>query len=289
VLSLFRAFVDSKLKGLLDPLSRPILTIEEPENHLHPTATRSLWKLISSIEAQIVLTSHSGDLAGEAPLRCIRRIKQTTAGARLFKADESQFDARALRNLNYAIRATRGELLFANVWLIVEGRSDAAFLCELAAASGVDLLAAGIRVIEYAQAGGPAPLITLADQLGIEWHCLCDGDDSGRHNAATGDTLLKGRPRDEHLTMLSSPNLESFLSSNGFLAVYERHVSPQKRAQITEAPGTRGYEEAIGRAIIDRRKEEAALEVSASVREGTAQLPALLSAIFNQCTRLAAR
>jgi putative ATP-dependent endonuclease of OLD family len=289
VLSLFRAFVDSKLKARLDPLSRPILTIEEPESHLHPTATRSLWRLISSIQAQIVLTSHSGDLAGEVPLRCIRRIKQTAAGARLFRADESQFDARTLRNLNYAIRLTRGELLLANVWLIVEGRSDAAFLMEIAGASGVDLLAAGIRVVEHAQVGGPGPLIMLADQLGIEWHCLCDGDGKGQQHFATAEANLGGRPPPTHLTSLGSPNLEAYLSANGFLAIYEKHASCQKFQQITEPAGTLAYAEAVGLAIIKRRKEEAALEVSAAVKAGAAPLPALLGAVFKGCALLAAR
>jgi putative ATP-dependent endonuclease of OLD family len=289
VLSLFRAFVDTKLKSRLDPLSRPILTIEEPESHLHPTATRSLWKLISSIQAQIVLTSHSGDLAGEVHLRCIRRMKQTAGGARIFKADESQFDARALRNLNYAIRLTRGELLLANAWLIAEGRSEAAFLTEIAAASGVDLLAAGIRVVEYAQVGGPGPLTVLADQLGIQWHCLCDGDDAGRENFAIAQDHLNGRTPNEHVTSLESPNLESFLSANGFQAIYEKHASPEKLNNISEVPGTLAYAEAVGLAIIRRRKEEAALDVSAAVQSGTAQLPALLATVFTQCAALAAR
>ena len=289
VLSLFRAFVDSKLKSRLDPLSRPILTIEEPESHLHPTATRSLWRLISSIEAQIVLSSHSGDLAGEVPLRCIRRVKQTTAGARIFSADESQFDARALRNLNYAIRLTRGELLLANAWLIAEGRSEAAFLTEIAAASGVDLLAAGIRVVEYAQVGGPGPLTVLADQLGIEWHCLCDGDATGQENFAAAQAQLNGRPSADHVSMLTSPNLESFLSANGFLAIYERHASRDKLSAITEVPGTTKYAEAVGLAIMRRRKEEAALDVSAAVQSGTAVLPVLLASVFAQCAALAGR
>jgi putative ATP-dependent endonuclease of OLD family len=287
VLSLFRAYVDSKLKSRLDPLSRPILTIEEPESHLHPTAVRSLWALISSIEAQIVLTSHSGDLAGEVPLRCIRRVKQTASGARIFKANESQFDARDLRNLNYAIRLTRGELLLANAWLIAEGRSEAAFLTEIAAVSGIDLLAAGIRVVEYAQVGGPAPLILLADQLGIQWHCLCDGDDAGRKNFATAEALLNGRVLGEHLTSLGSQNLESFLSANGFQEIYAKHASQEKLTKICETPGTREYAEAVGLAIIKRRKEEAALDVADAVQCGAAQLPELLATLFAQCKVLA--
>jgi putative ATP-dependent endonuclease of OLD family len=289
VLSLFRAFVEAKLKARLDPLSRPILTIEEPESHLHPTATRSLWALISSIEGQVVLTSHSGDFVSEVPLQCIRRLKQTAAGAKAYAVDLSQFDERALRNIDYAVRATRGELFFANTWLICEGRSEASFLRDLAAASEVDLLSLGIGVVEYAQAGRPTPLIRLADQLGIEWHCLCDGDDEGQKNFAAAAALIGARLEADHVTSLGSRNLEVFLCGNGFLSTYEAHASPDKMRLITATPGTPEYSEAVGLAIINRHKEEAALEVSAAVRAGIAPAPELIVGVFRQCAALATR
>jgi len=37
----------------------PLLTLEEPEAHLHPQAARALWKIISEIPGQVLVTSHS--------------------------------------------------------------------------------------------------------------------------------------------------------------------------------------------------------------------------------------
>jgi len=287
VFSLFKAFVQAKLASKLDPLSRPILTIEEPEAHLHPSAARSLWQLISSINAQALITSHSGDLLGEVPLRCVRRLKQTGSGARVFSVNVGLFGPEELRHINYAVRAARGELYFANLWLLVEGRSEAMCIPELARAIGTDLISGGVRVIEYQQAGGPGPFIKLADQLGIGWHCLCDSDDSGKGNEAKVDRLLNGRPRNDHVTVLGPSNLEGFFCSEGFVEIYEAHAANEKRKVILHARGTPDYAHAIALAIIDRRKERAALEVCAEIAQDHGKAPMLLRRMFEVCFRLA--
>ena len=66
VLMLFDAFLQSDLakkQGAHE--SRPIVALEEPEAHLHPTAIRALWKTISKINGQKIIATHSGDLLSE--------------------------------------------------------------------------------------------------------------------------------------------------------------------------------------------------------------------------------
>ena len=52
-------------------------------------------------------------------------------------------------------------------------------MSQLAQVMGHDLEAEGVRSIEFAQCG-VAPLVKLANDLGIAWHLLADGDESGR-------------------------------------------------------------------------------------------------------------
>jgi hypothetical protein len=62
------------LQQQFSELSSPLLAIEEPEAHLHPTATRSLWPILNAIPGQKIVASHSGDLVANAPLSSIRRL-----------------------------------------------------------------------------------------------------------------------------------------------------------------------------------------------------------------------
>jgi putative ATP-dependent endonuclease of OLD family len=286
VLSLFKAYVNAKLTSRLDKLSRAILTVEEPEGHLHPSAVRSLWSLLSTMESQVVITSHSGELMGEVPLRCVRRVKHKAASARVYRPNTANFDESELRQINYAIRATRGELLFANVWLLVEGRTESMSLPELARSTGTDLMTDGIRVVEYQQAGGPGPFIKFADELGIAWHCLCDGDQQGQVHVNTVRHHLNGRLEAEHVTILDK-NLEVFLCKSGFDAIYASHVPSQSRGAITAAAGTEQYSIQVAEALPKRgKKEQVALEVCSAIAIDPKLAPVRIRELFDRCRAL---
>jgi putative ATP-dependent endonuclease of OLD family len=276
VLSLFRAFVAAKLADRMDPLSEPILTIEEPEAHLHPNASRALWPLLSALPGQRILTSHSGDLLSEVPLRSIRRLKREGTGTVCFRVNEAAFDEDEIRKINYHVRATRGELFFARAWLLVEGKSEHTALPLIARAIGQDLARRGVRIIEYSQCGGPAPYIKLADQLGISWHCLADNDAGGAVHAQNATQELGGRGRADYITALDSDNFESFMCVHGFLATYLPHVAHQKQAQIAAAPDTHEYCVQVADSLIKGRKEALALEVALLIEADPNRAPELL-------------
>lgn len=284
VISLFRAYVQAKLASRMDPLSSPIVTIEEPEAHLHPTAVRSLWALLSDLPGQRIVTTHSGDLVSEVPLSALRKLSYQGANIECRCVDESAFSAQELRHINYQVRAHRGELLFARAWLLVEGRSEMALLPELARISSHDLLAHGVRLVEYVQHGGPEPCIKLADQLGIRWHVLTDGDGSGQDYAADATAQLNGRNAADHITTISSGTLESYLCEHGFLDIYLAHVPAQN--PVMAAAGTPEYFREVAKKAINRRssKEERALEVSRRIEEQPLTLPGeLLMLIGKMC------
>jgi putative ATP-dependent endonuclease of the OLD family len=287
VLSLFHAYVEAKLSSQYDPLSRAILTLEEPEAHLHPSAIRLLWALISSLKAQVIVTSHSGDLLGEVPLQCVRRVRQTATGAKIYKVDASAFNADEMRHLRYGIQANRGELLFARHWLLVEGRTEITGFKRLSELLGANLYANGVRVVDCAQYGGVEPFVKLADQLGISWHCLCDGDMQGHENAAAATAQLKGRPPADHITQYAVQNIEAHLITLGFGDIYERHIAVQKRNLILDAPGTEAYANQVSTALSRGHKEQAIMEVCDAIEADRKRAPEPLRQLFDTCCRLA--
>ena len=287
VLSLFRAYVEAKLLAQGEPMAEPILTIEEPEGHLHPSGARAIWSLLERLPGQRIVTSHSGDLVGEAPLRCIRRISHRGGVAVSHRVDEAQFSEGELQHLNFYVRLSRGELLFANSWLLVEGKSEILLLQGIARIANVDLYARGIRVIEYASHGQPPPFIKLADQLGIGWHCLVDNEATGLGYAEKARSLLNGRLEVEHLTVLDHGKLEMFLCKNGFAAECIEGIPAARQPLLTEAPGTDLYYQQIIDLMHDTEKIPTVLRIRDRIIADPTMLPPLLKKVIDVCAQKA--
>jgi putative ATP-dependent endonuclease of OLD family len=75
VMFLFKVFVELILKDLYRPESSAVLALEEPETHLHPQAARSLWRHISELPGQKIVTTHSPYFLQHVPFRDIRVVR----------------------------------------------------------------------------------------------------------------------------------------------------------------------------------------------------------------------
>ncbi|MFC1713301.1 ATP-dependent endonuclease [Candidatus Poribacteria bacterium] len=77
VLFLFQAYIDVLLKPAFEPETEAILTLEEPEAHLHPQATRALAANLSEIKSQKIVSSHSPYFIQEIPFTQIRMFRRS--------------------------------------------------------------------------------------------------------------------------------------------------------------------------------------------------------------------
>ena len=85
-----------------------------------------------------------------------------------------------LQSLETYARRMRGEIFFAERWLIVEGQADYLIVHALAEAMGYDLDEHGVSVIDAQNNGNPATFAALARALDIPWLAVFDGDDAGK-------------------------------------------------------------------------------------------------------------
>ena len=85
-----------------------------------------------------------------------------------------------LQSLETYARRMRGEIFFAERWLIVEGQADYLIVHALAHAMGYDLDSHGVSVIDAQNNGNPDTFAVLARALGIPWLAVFDGDRTGQ-------------------------------------------------------------------------------------------------------------
>ncbi len=219
VLFLFEAFLNARLAEAYDPDSEPLLALEEPESHLHPSAVRSLWKVLSSIKGQKIIATHSGELLAAVPLNSVRRLARKAGKVEVFQVQPETLTPDDERKIAYHVRAKRGNLLFAKSWILVEGESEFWVLPEAARLLGTDFELEGVCCVEFAQCGLPT-LIKLATDLGIEWHVLADGDPAGMGYAATARNFLGGVPEARRISVLPHKDIEHSFWHHGYSQVY---------------------------------------------------------------------
>ncbi len=85
-----------------------------------------------------------------------------------------------LQSLETFARRMRGEIFFAERWLIVEGQADYLVLSALARTMNYDLDVHGVSVIDAKNNGNPAIFAAFARALGIPWLAVFDGDAEGK-------------------------------------------------------------------------------------------------------------
>ncbi len=259
VLMLFTAFLEAW------PAGAPILALEEPEAHLHPSAVRALWRLVRDFTGQKLISTHSGDLLAETEVHQIRRLARTRDGIRAFRVPADLLCAEETRKFHYHIRQARGELLFARCWLLVEGETEAWIYPAAARATGIDLHREGIRVVEYRQTD-VGLLAKIANALGIAWYCVGDDDAEGENTRAALQAHLGGADEQDRM-VFPYEDIEVHLLENGYDDVYDDFMPDQKRAMIEGARGDAGYWSSYAQTLPGRAKTRATAAVAAATEQ----------------------
>lgn len=216
VLMLFSAFLDTWPNGT------PVVALEEPEAHLHPSAVRALWDILDIIQGQKLISTHSGDLLSEVDVQSVRRLARSGVGVRAYRVSTTLLDAEETRKFNYHVRRSRGELLFAQCWLLVEGETESWIYPAAARALSMKLHREGIRVVEYSQSD-VGLLAKVANALGIPWYCVVDDDPGRTKYEMPVMNNLAGVDKDDRLAF-PYYNMETHLLENGYDEIYLRYM-----------------------------------------------------------------
>ena len=285
VLLLFGAFLRSRLSDL-DPDAAPITALEEPEAHLHPSAIRSLMGIVRDLPGQKLVSTHSGDLLASVPSSAIRRFAHADGRIKAHRIEPGTLTREEERKFDSHVRRTRGELLFARCWLLVEGETETTLLAGAAEALALDLDLAGVRCVEFSQTN-VGMLAKVANSLGIVWYCVLDNDRGRRTYEPSVRNQFGGALEIDRLT-IPYDNVERMLCNAGFGDLYESRMSRQK-PRPTSAPDTPDYwKEVLAALPSGYSKPEVAAEAAARIiTVGRTGVPDALSSILNKAAELA--
>ncbi|MCW2258307.1 putative ATP-dependent endonuclease of OLD family [Providencia alcalifaciens] len=282
ILGMFSSVLQSKGNVQLDKYARPLVIVEDPETRLHPIMLSIAWGLLNLFSLQRLTTTNSGELLSQVPIENLCRLVRDSGKVSSYRLRENDLSPEEIRKISFHIRFNRPSAMFARCWLLVEGETEIWLMNELARQCNFHFETEGIKVIEFAQSG-LKPLLKFANQMGIEWHTLVDGDEAGKKYAATAMHYAEkmNDPERDRLTRLPALDIEHFLYREGFGHLFH---------QIAGIPdnGKVATRRVIIKAISKTSKPDLAIAIANRAAElGPNSIPLHLKNMFSRVAWLA--
>jgi putative ATP-dependent endonuclease of OLD family len=307
-LSAFVEHKNQKLKEDEEAEQFIILTMEEPEAHLHPQAQRQLFEQISHFEGQKVVSTHSPSIIAQSTLTDAiyfsKRDGKTTA-IRYKASDDRDDEEKIFRE----VLNTRADLLFASAVILCEGiTEELALPVYFTEHLGCAPFSLGVSIVNIGGKNKYKPFLSLIKDFEIPWFIFSDGEEEAIK--AVNSALKQVFDVDDYTTLdnvfilESRGDYEDYLVREGYsdllieaiceheddTAFFDSYIE-RMNGQKRKGGGVRDYTQANGKhcALIDlchEHKTDYALPVAKKLIEKAEQgkkvppkIEALLSAL----------
>lgn len=271
----------------------PILTIEEPEAHLHPNAQKKLYGQMDAISGQKIISTHSPYIAATAKLGQIRNFyKDETVTCGRIEIDSLTNEE--IRKINRQVINTRGEIFFSKVIVFFEGETEEQALPIFAQKhfnkTPVEM---GLDFVGVGGYGNYLPFLHFAETLKIPWFIFSDAENEPEKNVKTSvqsQFLKSGSEKNESdcIVFLGEGNdFERQLISDGFSDEIKQAIVKQgiyhndnhKQAKVQEIEI---YDDDKLYEIITRRKTQFSPAIAEQIIQSDKGLPPKVIDLFGK-------
>jgi len=201
----FWAFTTWRQRQANSGAIHPVMALEEPETHLYPQAQRALFRQISAMPGQRIISTHSPYICGQTAIANIRhfskRGEETVVCKLNLGTEEPLLTQEDLRKIDRQVMNTRGDLLFARALVFFEGETEEQALPDFAEKHWNkhpnDL---GHSFIAVGGKDNYLPFLRMAQSFMIPWYIFSDGEEAAvaavnKALNAVGENLAHDNPR----------------------------------------------------------------------------------------------
>jgi len=159
----------------------PMMALEEPETHLHPQAQRALFRQISEMPGQRIVSTHSPYVCSQSEVVHMRHFSKEGEETIVSRLDvgtgNNAMTDEDLRKIDRHVMNTRGDMLFARALVFFEGETEEQALPDFAEGYWKkhphDL---GYSFIGVGGSGSYLPFLRMSENFRIPWFIYSDGE-----------------------------------------------------------------------------------------------------------------
>lgn len=201
----FWAFTTWRQKQARSNAVHPMMALEEPETHLHPQAQRALFRQISKMPGQRIISTHSPYICGQAEISHMRHFSKSGEETVVSQIDHgagaTRLTTEDLRKIDRQVMNTRGDMLFARALVFFEGETEEQALPDFAERFwGKHPNDLSYSFIGVGGCGNYLPFLRMAEAFKIPWFIFSDGEPAtvaavNIALAAIGQPAIPNNPR----------------------------------------------------------------------------------------------
>lgn len=155
-----------------------MLTMEEPEAHLHPQAQRQLYSQIVAFNGQKIVSTHSPNVLAQAKMSDIIHFYKTDGATNTVRFKAEDYEQEEIDRIQREVVNTKGELLFSSAIVLCEGiTEEQALPIYFKEYFGTEPIFCGVNIIGI---GGQnyKTFLKLIKGFDIKWFIFSDGENN---------------------------------------------------------------------------------------------------------------
>ena len=155
-----------------------LLSLEEPEAHLHPQAQKQIYQQLLGFRGQKIVSTHSPSILAQADLNNVIHFKKIAGKTYARKFNKENYQADEMAKIEREVINTHGELIFSTAIVLCEGiTEEQALPVYFKEFFGIEPIFYGINIIGI---GGQnyKTYLKFIKEFDLRWYIFSDGEES---------------------------------------------------------------------------------------------------------------